>query len=378
MACGGAAAEPTTACERSGGNRLVVGPGEPYATPSAAAAVARSGDVVIIAAGDYVGDVATWTADHLTVCGSGGRARLFAAGAHAGGKAIWVIKGSNVTIEGIEFHDAKVPDRNGAGIRAEGDGLTIRRCGFFDNENGILSGNKGEITIDRSEFARNGFGDGQSHNLYVGRVERLVVTASYFHQAKIGHNFKSRAKETRVENSYFMDGPSGTSSYLLNVPDGGRVFLRGNLFHKGPHADNAIAISYGEEGQPWPFNTLNLVHNTFVMTFPRGTYIRAIGGVQSIKLTANLFAGVSKTADVINSTAIAKVVQAGNLTASAAHFDNADNIASPRFWPDSSLRKQSRLSSVADPEYEWDTPKPFETRRLAPASRYVGALQSEP
>ena len=53
--------------------------------------------------------------------------------------------------------------------------------------------------IDRSEFARNGHGDGQSHNLYIGEANRLIVTASFFHNAKIGHNFKSRARETHIE-----------------------------------------------------------------------------------------------------------------------------------------------------------------------------------
>jgi hypothetical protein len=42
----------------------------------------------------------------------GGRARLRADGAHAEGKAIWVIKGNDTTIEGVEFSGAEVPDQN--------------------------------------------------------------------------------------------------------------------------------------------------------------------------------------------------------------------------------------------------------------------------
>jgi len=41
-----------------------------------------------------------------------------------------LISGANVVIDGVEFHDAKVPDQNGAGIRAEGNGLTILNCEF--------------------------------------------------------------------------------------------------------------------------------------------------------------------------------------------------------------------------------------------------------
>jgi len=33
-----------------------------------------------------------------------------------------------------------VPDKNGAGIRQEGAGLTVRNCFFHDNEDGILTG----------------------------------------------------------------------------------------------------------------------------------------------------------------------------------------------------------------------------------------------
>src|SRR5512143_3234053 len=165
----------TSACDAAIGRRLLVGPGRTYATPSAAAAAAQSGVVVVISAGDYVGDVAAWSVSNLTICGNGGRVRLFANGRHEGGKGIWVISGGNVMVENIEFHDAKVPDQNGAGIRAEGNGLTIRNCGFFDNEDGILGPDSGDLTIENSEFARNGYGDGQSHNLYVGRANKVTV-----------------------------------------------------------------------------------------------------------------------------------------------------------------------------------------------------------
>ena len=40
----------------------------------------------------------------------------------AGGKAIWLDTAKNLTVENIEFSGARVPDRNGAGIRAEGEG----------------------------------------------------------------------------------------------------------------------------------------------------------------------------------------------------------------------------------------------------------------
>src|SRR6185503_10180279 len=115
-----------TACDTASGRVLEVGPGRTYATPSAAAAAAQAGDVVRIAAGDYHGDVATWRAANLRICGMGGRARLFADGKNAQGKAIWVIAAADVVVDSIEFHGVTVPDQNGAGIRAEGGNLTVR------------------------------------------------------------------------------------------------------------------------------------------------------------------------------------------------------------------------------------------------------------
>ena len=57
-------------------------------------------------AGQYSGDVATWTTNRLTLRAVGGRVLLSAAGASAEGKAIWVIRGSNVLVEGFDFRDA--------------------------------------------------------------------------------------------------------------------------------------------------------------------------------------------------------------------------------------------------------------------------------
>lgn len=214
-----AAASFTSACAGATGRVLLVGPGQTYAKPSAAAAIAQTGDVIKIADGEYRGDVAVWAANNLTICGGPARARLYADGKNAAGKGIWVVYGSNFLVENVDVHDASVPDGNGAGIRAQGGGtLTVRYSGFFDNEDGILGGLGDIVTIEHSEFARNGRGDGQSHAIYIDAAERLTVTSSFFHETQVGHNLKSRAKESRIENSYFMDGLTGTASYRRTSP----------------------------------------------------------------------------------------------------------------------------------------------------------------
>ena len=152
---------------------LRVGPTRQFAVPSEAAAVAGNGDIVEIDAGTYSGDVAIWRANNLTLRGVGaGRPHLRADGNAAEGKAIWVIKGHNTTVENIEFSGAAVAAQNGAGIRQEGRNLTLRRSYFHDNETAFLAGDnrRSKIVIEYSVFS-----DSRSespfagHNIYVKR-----------------------------------------------------------------------------------------------------------------------------------------------------------------------------------------------------------------
>jgi len=382
-AAGAAGAQPApgASCDGSTGRVLQVGPGRALAVPSAAAAQARDGDVVRIDAGDYRGDVARWEANRLTICGSGGRARLFADGRHAQGKAIWVIAGNDVTVDAVDFHDAKVPDHNGAGIRAEQAGaLTIRHCGFYDNENGLLGGRPGAtLTIEFSEFARNGHGDGQSHNLYVGAVDKLLVRASLFREARVGHNLKSRARESVVEHSYLMDGPEGRSSYLADFPNGGRVSLRGNLFHKGPKAENPNAIAFGAEGlKDDGEQVLTMLHNTVVVDRPGANFLSVSAGAHALTLAANLFAGREDTTLIRGGFAPQRIARSVHASLPAASLPHAGRPDEPDFWPGAALRDRLALKEPVDPAYTEDAPRPLTLRRLEGPGRISGALQRTP
>ena len=374
-----------TACDIATGPVLEVGRGKRYAKPSAAAAVARPGDVIKIQAGVYQGDVATWSANNLTICGVGGRARLFAGGKSAGGKAIWVVAGSNITIDSVEFHDTVVPDRNGAGIRMEhktGD-LRIINSGFFDNQNGILTTSSPvTLTIERSEFARNSNGgtDGQTHNLYVGAIDKLSVSNSYFHEARYGSNLKSRAKVSVVENSYLMDGANGPSSYLTDFSNGGKVVLRGNMFHKGPMAPNRVAIQYGAEGRRWTDNTLEMTNNTVVMTRPNSTFLRVQPWAQSVKLSANIFASTAASDALISGSEFpaADIVQKSNVVMRADAIPGALNLTAPNFWPNAQSLPLTALQALPDSSYTQDEPALYTPRTITGQSPRAGALQSAP
>jgi hypothetical protein len=302
---------------------LRVGAKREIERPSAAAQVAHDGDVIEIDAGSYPGDAAIWRANRLTIRGVGGRVHLRADGARAENKGIWVIKGNDTTIESIEFSGAKVPGQNGAGIRQEGAGLTVRDCYFHDNENGILTGANAtsDIVIENSEFARNGFGDGYSHNIYIGGVRSFTLRFSYVHHAIVGHNVKSRALRNYVIYNRIMDEADGRSSYALEFPNGGLAFVVGNVIQKGPAAENPAVVSYGAEGLTRPPNELYFVNNTVVNDLPAGgifLYIKT--GTGPARVINNVFSGEG---EVLSGSGELRsnVIAAKTDFADPAHFD---------------------------------------------------------
>lgn len=227
---------------------LLVGPDRDLRMPSDAAAVAEDGDVVRFDPGEYV-DCAIWRARGLVLEAPAGAAHV--RDRACAGKAIWVIAGDDVTVENITFSGARVPDQNGAGIRAEGKNLTVRRSRFYDNENGLLGGTVAgsTILIEGSVFERNGkCAANCAHGVYVDRIERLRVVGSRFRDQRVGHHVKSGALALEVLGSTIEDGPEGTASYLIDVTSGGAVVIADNRMQKGPKSENrgtAIHIAGG-------------------------------------------------------------------------------------------------------------------------------------
>jgi hypothetical protein len=259
---------------RLSGQVLEVGPGHSLKAPAAAAEVAKDGAMVLIDAGIYLRDVAVWTQNDLLLVANGGRVRLMALGQNAEGKAIWVIKGTRVQVEGIEFSGARAKDLNGAGIRFEGDDLTVSRCRFSDNEMGILTSNNGnaDILIEQSELYRNTVDYRKygrlGHNIYIGRAARFELRYSYVHSARTGHQVKSRARRNIIHYNRIAD-ESGRSSYLVDLAEGGAALISGNLLHKSVASENEAAIAFATEAhQGIPGQELYAVHNTLVTDRP--------------------------------------------------------------------------------------------------------------
>lgn len=283
---------------------LTVGAGKAFATPCKAFAAAAAGDVIEIDAGTaYVGDVCGIYPSNLVIRGVNGRPKIDAGGANAMGKGTWVVVGNGITIENVEMFGARVADRNGAALRLEGTGFTLRRSFLHDNENGILSGanTASDIVIENSEFGHNGYGDGYSHNLYIGNVRSLTFRYNYSHDANVGHNLKSRAQTNTIAYNRFSSTPvgqpnttaSGQPSYEVNLPNAGLAYVIGNVIQQPSANQNPGMLTFGEEGATNPGQSLYVVNNTFLNDDgSRGTFVMVGSGVSTpVLLQNNIFAG---------------------------------------------------------------------------------------
>jgi hypothetical protein len=253
-----ALAAPAPAAART----LEVGPGKPFAVPSAAARAAQAGDRIVIAAGSYQ-DCAQWRVPDLAIEAAGGPVVIF--GPVCADKALFVVAAPRITITGITFDGAVAPGGNGAGIRAEGGDLTIRRSRFTANQNGILTAAHlpdATLAIEDSAFIGNGAhepGLDCAHGIYVGHLARLVVTRSRFEATRVCHHVKSRAQDTEITETRIIDGPDTRSSYLVDIPNGGNLLLARSTLRKGPRATNTtIAVAIGAEGVRHPTTRLRI------------------------------------------------------------------------------------------------------------------------
>lgn len=272
---------------------LHVGPGQQYDTPCLAIAAAAAGDTIQIdASGTYSGDACGWATDNLTLVGVKGRPKIDAAGPIAEGRGIWIISGKNTTIENIEFSGAAGPDHNGAAIWQKGTNLNVRKCYIHDNEDGILAGDNpsSQIVIENTEFAGNGYRDGQSHNIYINHIARFTLRFSYSHDAHSGHLVKSRAQENLILYNR-LTGESGASSYELDLPNGGLSYVIGNIIQQGPISENLNIVGYGEEGATNGNNNLYFVNNTVVNDRSSGAFIKTGNDVAPVVVINNIFYG---------------------------------------------------------------------------------------
>lgn len=288
---------------------LTVGTGMQYSRIADAVAATRDGDTVQVHAGTYYDDYPVVT-HKITIQGVGGMAHLVATKPIPNGKAILLAQ-NDLTIDHLEFSGAKVSSLNGAGIRYEGGALTVTNSYFHDNQMNILGGAipGGTVRIDHTEF---GYTTPSatilSHSLYIGHIASLTVTNSYFHDTSNGHHIKSRADVSTIENNRIVDA-AGTSSYSIDLPNGGDGVVRNNVIEQGAHQSNPAIIHFGGESAPYAGSSLLVQGNTIL------NHATSSG-------TAVLNHATTVTAEVSGN----KLWHVGTLTSGPAH-DGGGNVA---------------------------------------------------
>jgi Right handed beta helix region len=316
---------------------LTVGYGKMYRQPAGAAAAAMAGDIIEIFPGTYYG--AVWTKPGLVIEGMGGGATIV--GPVKLGKGLFVIDGADITVKNLSFVGAIAGAGNGSGIRDENTGLVVQNSRFINNQDGILTVNDTSVTlaITGSSFSGNGAclpGKGCAHAIYAGHIASLTVTNSTITDTRKGHDIKSRANVTTITGNTITDGPNGTSSYLVDIPNGGTLTMTGNTLEKGPKSSNyAIAVSLGEEGATNPQGAMLIANNSFRNDGRPTVFVENRTGYAGLMLSGNVLSGNPTTPLVGKGTVsgpAAGMLRAAGSGGAAARFAAAAPFAVPEPW----------------------------------------------
>ncbi len=363
-----------------------VWPSRQFKKPSDVVSLVQNGDTVEIDAATYTCDTSvTWSKNFLTLRGVGGRPILDATNCPiSGGKGIWnpIFSVNSMIVDNIEFIGAVVGDQNCAGIRYDGFGyLYITRSSFHGNQNGVLltPGSAADIVIDQSEFYSNWAGDGRSHNMYIaGNVSSFVLRFSYSHDSIVWHLVKSRAQNNLIVYNRLADEAVWNSSYNIDIPNGWKTYIIGNIIQQSTRSENQALLSYSAEGGWNTDQSVYIAYNTFVNERAGSVLLNLYdNGLSEAKLIGNLISGILDTSIV--GVTPGKLVQQGNLLVSSDSFTNAWirdyslKATSPaiNIWIDPGSAKGVSL----DPQFEYLTGSGMTTRILTGSGRDIGALE---
>ncbi|MGC8536471.1 MAG: hypothetical protein ACP5QR_13230 [Rhizomicrobium sp.] len=221
---------------------------------------------------------------------------------------------ASLTAIGLTFEGAAISDSygaNAAGIRAQAgtNVLTVEDSIFRNNQNGILIDDysTGTASISNSQFIGNGVATGPNagheHAIYAGLVSSLNVSGSTFCGTMVGHDIKSRAASTTITNNTLFDGagdaalgcPAGSTSYAVDVSNGGHAQMSGNKIVQGADTQNYTMVSYGAEGALAGYiNSFTSSYDSFTNSLP-GTSVGIYNHLSDVTAMVNCdsFYGVS-------------------------------------------------------------------------------------
>ncbi len=138
-------------------------------------------------------------------------------------------------------------------------------------------GYSGTLTLRGLELDHNGGPTGPAHNAYIGASINdpnftVNMEHSWSHHAYYGHLFKSRAQINVFTANFFQGtlpwgGLGQAENYLLDVPNGGLLTARDNVFLKNMSGanSNAMSVTFAMEGIiDSRAQSIDLENNSFV------------------------------------------------------------------------------------------------------------------
>ena len=162
------------------------------------------------------------------------------AGAQAGKAAVYEAGASNLTLSHMRISGFSRAGTNG--LFGAGDYT-------------------GTLTLTDIELDHDGGTNGPAHNAYLGASRTdpnftVVMRHSWSHDSFYGHLFKSRAQVNIFTDNLFegglpFDGNAQAEAYLLDIPNGGKLTVRDNIFIKnasGPES-NGMSLTFLMEGR---------------------------------------------------------------------------------------------------------------------------------
>lgn len=280
---------------------LDVGVGQAYATIGAAVAAAQAGDTIDIFGGTYTDQSAIINVP-LTIQGVDGTPVFTATTDLSNGKAFLIVNAST-TIDNIAFENATDSSANGAGIRYQSGDLIVSNSTFQSDQDGILAtpfvAKTGSVLVENSTFLDDGIASGPyaggAHGIYATDVASLTVEDSVFSGTQAGHDIKSRAVTTLVSGNTLDDGVTGTTSYAVDISNGGNATIIGNTITQGPNTQNESMVAYDTEGLLYADNSLLVEGNSFSNTL-QGLSIGVYNhdAALTADITCNAFDGLSE------------------------------------------------------------------------------------
>jgi hypothetical protein len=284
-----------------------VGPTRTYHTVGALPALA-AGDIVEVDPATY-NEVKRWTvsgtaAKPIVIRGVGGSRPIFDAtnqvvdGVLPHPRAVFQVEANFITLENLEFRNARNGD-NGAGIRVtSGNNVTVRNCRITFCDMGIMCDNNSNLVVEASEIAWNGTSlyDGFSHNFYLGG-NSATIRFCYIHDSLYGQNFKTRAHYTELLYNYIadsQDGEVGLVDAAETAATNSHAVMIGNIVISKPRLsgyNSGRFIQFGQDSGGQHNGTLFAFNNTFIAGDGRIQFLSANMTNAAIIAENNIFYG---------------------------------------------------------------------------------------